>query len=176
MELWFDDNEVHEVYVSHTKVTLPYNGKDYELVIVYGLSEEKPLILLTNRNIKSKEDVIKVVRLYFYRWRIEEYFRSKKQEYDFENIRLRTLKSINNLNLMLTMFMGYIGIKVEKINKNLLTLKIIYASESLKDKVCVWMNQIARGIGKILELAHTGIKQWQHIEERSKYKQLELKL
>lgn len=176
MELWFDDNEVHEVYVSHTRVTLPYNNKDYELVFVYGLSEEKPLILLTNREIKSKEDVIKVVRLYFYRWRIEEYFRVKKQEYDFENIRLRTLKSINNLNLMLTIFMGYIGIKVEKINKNLLILKIIYASESLRNKVCVWMSQIARGIGKILELAHTGIKEWQHVEERSKYKQLELKL
>ena len=91
MELWFDDNEVHEVYVSHTRVTLPYNKKDYELVFVYGLSEERPLILLTNRSIKSKEDVIKVVRLYFYRWRVEEYFRTKKQEYDFENIRLRTL-------------------------------------------------------------------------------------
>ena len=54
MELWFDDNEKYEVYVSHTKVTLPYNKKEYELVIVYGLSEERPLILLTNRNIKSK--------------------------------------------------------------------------------------------------------------------------
>lgn len=176
MELWFDDNEVHEVYVSHTRVTLPYNKKDYELVFVYGLSEERPLILLTNRNIKSKEEVIKVVRLYFYRWRVEEYFRTKKQEYDFENIRLRTLKSINNLNLMLTIFMGYLGIKVEKINKNLLTIKIIYASESLREKVSVWTGQIARGIGKILELAHTGIKEWQHIEERNKYRQLELKL
>ena len=172
----YDDNEVYEVYVSHTRVTLPYNKKDYELVFVYGLSEERPLILLTNRNIKSKEDVIKVVRLYFYRWRVEEYFRTKKQEYDFENIRLRTLKSINNLNLMLTIFMGYLGIKVEKINKNLLTIKIIYASESLREKVCMWTGQIARGIGKILELAHTGIKEWQHIEERNKYKQLELKL
>ena len=176
MELWFDDNEVHEVYVSHTRVTLPYNKKEYELVFVHGLSEEKPLILLTNRNIKSKKDVIKVVRLYFYRWRVEEYFRTKKQEYDFENIRLRTLKSINNLNLMLTIFMGYLGIKVEKINKNLLTIKIIYASESLREKVCMWTGQIARGIGKILELAHTGIKEWQHIEERNKYRQLELKL
>ena len=176
MELWFDDNEIHEVYVSHTRVTLPCNKKDYELVFVYGLSEERPLILLTNRNIKSKEDIIKVVRLYFYRWRVEEYFRTKKQEYDFENIRLRTLKSMNNLNLMLTIFMGYIGIKVEKINKNLLTIKIIYASESLRKKVCVWTGQIARGIGKILELAHTGIKEWQHIEQRNKYRQLELKL
>ena len=77
---------------------------------------------------------------------------------------------------MLTIFMGYLGIKVEKINKNLLTIKIIYESESLREKVCMWTGQIARGIGKILELAHTGIKEWQHIEERNKYRQLELKL
>ena len=158
MELWFDDNEKYEVYASHTKVTLPYNKKDYELVIVYGLSEERPLILLANRSIKSKEEVIKVVRLYFYRWRIEEYFRVKKQEYEFENVRLRTLKSINNSNLLLTIFMGYIGIKAENINNKLLSVKIIYASELLKNKVCVWISQIARGIGKILELAHTRIK------------------
>ena len=54
MTLWFDDEDEYEVYISHTRVTLPYNNKDYELVIVYGLSEERPLILLTNRSIKSK--------------------------------------------------------------------------------------------------------------------------
>lgn len=54
-------------------------------------------MLLTNRNIKSKEDIIKVVRLYFSRWKIEEYFRAKKQEFGFENIRLRTLKEIKNI-------------------------------------------------------------------------------
>lgn len=109
MELWFDNNEKHEVYVSHTKVVLPYNKNEYELVIVYGLSEERPLILLTNKDIHSKEDIIKIVRMYFYRWRIEEYFRAKKQEYEFENMRVRNLKSINNLNLMLTIHMGYMS-------------------------------------------------------------------
>ena len=98
MELWFDDNDKYEIYVSHTRVVLPYNKKEYQLVFVYGLSEERPLILLTNRKIKSKEEVIKVVRLYFYRWRVEEYFRSKKQEYGFENMRVRTLKAMNTLN------------------------------------------------------------------------------
>ena len=88
MELWFEDEKV-EISVSYTKVTLPSNKKDYELVFVYGSSEKRPLILLSNRDIHSKEDAIKVVRLYFYRWRVEEYFRSKKQEYDFENMRVR---------------------------------------------------------------------------------------
>ena len=50
--------------LSYTKATLPANKKEYTLVIVYGLSEEKPTKLLTNIKIKEKEDVIKIVRLY----------------------------------------------------------------------------------------------------------------
>ena len=176
MTLWFDDNEEYEVYISHTKVTLPYNGKDYELVFCYGLSEERPLILLTNRKIHSKDDVIKVVRLYFSRWRIEEYFRAKKQEYKFENIRLRTLKGINNLNLFLTIHLGHINKLAEEINRKLLSIKIIEASKSIRNKVIIWMSQFARGIKKILSYAHTGIKEWQKIEIRDKYKQLALKI
>ena len=176
MTLLFDDNEEHEVYISHTKVTMPFNKKDYELVIVYGLSEERPLILLTNREIHSKEDVIKVVRLYFSRWRIEEYFRAKKQEYDFENIRVRSLKSINNLNTILTIYLGYVGILSEKIDNKLLTIKIVEASRSLRNKVIVWLSQMARGIKEILSYCHTGIKEWQKIEVRLTYKQIQLKL
>ena len=176
MTLWFDDNEEYEVYISHTKVTLPHNGKDYELVFCYGLSEERPLILLTNRKIHSKDDVIKVVRLYFSRWRIEEYFRAKKQEYEFENIRLRTLKGINNLNLFLTIHLGHISLLAEEVNKKLLSIKIVESSKSLRGKVIVWMSQFARGIKNILAYAHTGIKKWQKIEIREKYKQLSLKL
>ena len=176
MTLWFDDNEEYEVYISHTKVTLPHNGKDYELVFCYGLNEERPLILLTNRKIHSKDDVIKVVRLYFSRWRIEEYFRAKKQEYKFENIRLRTLKGINNLNLFLTIHLGHINKLAEEINRKLLSIKIIEASKSIRNKVIIWMSQFARGIKKILSYAHTGIKEWQKIEIRDKYKQLALKI
>lgn len=175
MGLWFEDEKV-EISVSHTKVTLPSNKKDYELVFVYGLSEERPLILLTNRDIHSKEDVIKVVRLYFYRWRIEEYFRSKKQEYGFENMRVRTLKAMNNLNLMLMVHMGHLGMLIEDMDKKLLTMKILERSKSLKKKVLVWFSQISKGISEILKYAHTGIKEYQKMEKREKYRQLQLKL
>ena len=175
MKLWFEGDSV-EISVSHTKIQMLCNKKEYELVFVYGLSEERPLILLTNRTIHSKEDVIKVVRLYFYRWRVEEYFRSKKQEYEFENIRVRTLKSMNNLNLMLMIHMGQIAMLIEEMDKKLLSIKIIERSKSLKRKVIVWISQMARGISEILKYAHTGIKEYQKIEKREKYKQLKLKL
>lgn len=172
----FDDSEEYELMLSYTKATLPANKEEYTLVIVYGLSEKSPMKLLTNINIKDKADVIKVVRLYLSRWRIEEHFRGKKQEYDFENMRVRTLESMNTLNMMLTIHLGHIAILADKIDKKLLTIKILYASKSLKDKSIVWLGQIARGIKNILAYAHTGIRDWLEIETREKFKQLELKL
>lgn len=162
--------------IAYTKAVLPYNNKEYTLVIVYGLSEDKPMKLLTNLEYAEKEDVIKIVRLYLSRWRIEEHFRGKKQEYDFENMRVRTLESMNNLNMMLTIHLGHIAILADKIDKNLLVIKILYASKSLKEKAIVWLSQIARGIKAILAYAHSGIKEWQDIERKEEYKQLCLKL
>ena len=176
MKLLFDDNEETEVMLSYTKAILPNNKKEYTLVIVYGLSEEHPMKLLTNIEINTKEDVIKVARLYLSRWKIEEHFRGKKQEYDFENMRVRTLESMNNLNMMLTIHLGHIAILADKINKNLLTIKIIYASKSIRKKAVVWLGQIAKGIKNILAYAHEGIKRWQNIETKVHEKQLQLKL
>ena len=170
------DNEEYELSLSYTKAILPSNKREYTLVIVYGLSESTPMKLLTNIEIKDKDDVIKVVRLYLSRWRIEEYFRGKKQEYDFENMRVRTLKAMNNLNMFLTMHLGYMAMLADKIDKKLLVIKIIEASKSLKYKIIVWLSQISRGIKEILKYCHTGIKQWQEIEQREKYKQLKLNL
>ena len=176
MTALFDDNEEKELMISYTKAILPYNKKEYTVVFVYGLSEEHPMKLLTNIKNAEKEDVIKIVRLYLSRWRIEEHFRGKKQEYDFENMRVRTLKAMNNLNMMLTIHLGYIAMLVDKMDKKLLVIKIIEASKSLRRKIIVWLSQISRGIKEILKYCHTGIKEWQDIEQRPEYKQLQLKL
>ena len=176
MKALFDDNEEKELMISYTKVKLPYNKKEYTLVIVYGLSDEHPMKLLTNLEYAEKEDVIKIVRLYLSRWRIEEHFRGKKQGYDFENMRVRTLKSMNNLNMMLTIYLGYMAMLSDKIDKKLLVIKIIEASKSLRGRIIVWMSQMARGIKEILKYCHTGIKEWQNIEHKEKIKQLQLVL
>ena len=174
MKLDFSSDSV-DVYLSHTRAVLPYNNKEYTLVTIYGLSEDKPMMILTNRVVKNKDDVIRVVRLYMYRWRVEEYFRCKKQEYGFENYRVRTLKSMNNLNLMFQLRMGHLAYLGEKINSLLLSIKIIYESKSLRKKVCLWMGQLARGIKEILAHAKTGINQVK-VESDDLHEQLELQL
>ena len=79
--------EEKECFVSVLKVQITAKKKWINLVLIYGLSET-PMMLASNIPIKSKDDVIMIARNYLKRWRIEEYFKFKKQEYNFENFRV----------------------------------------------------------------------------------------
>lgn len=160
--------EKKECSVSVLKVQITANKRCIYLILVYGLGET-PMMLATNISMKSKEDVIKISKLYLNRWRIEEYFKFKKQEYNFENFRVRTLKSINNLNKLLTYTIGLLAILSDKKGKKEIVHKIIKESQALKSKVYLWFYQIARGIFNILKNAKTGIRDWQNIRKTKAY-------
>ena len=157
-------NVEKECLISVIKAQITASKKWINIFFVYGLSDT-PMMLASNIPIKSKEDALKVARLYFSRWRIEEYFKFKKQEFNFENFRVRSLKSINNLNLLLTYTIGFIALMCEKLGKNMFAQEIIKESHSLKDKVYLWFYQMARGIYNILKNAKIGIKEWQNIQK-----------
>lgn len=157
-------NVEKECLISVIKAQITASKKWINIFFVYGLSDT-PMMLASNIPTKSKEDALKVARLYFSRWRIEEYFKFKKQEFNFENFRVRSLKSINNLNLLLTYAIGFIALMCEKLEKNMFAQEIIKESRSLKDKVYLWFYQIARGMYNILKKAKVGIKEWQNIQK-----------
>lgn len=167
MNIMFQGEE-KECYVSVLKSQITAKKRWINLVLVYGLCNT-PMMLVSNIPIRNKEDVIKIVRNYMNRWRIEEYFKFKKQEYNFENFRVRSLKSINNLNKMLTYTIGLIGLLSEKIGKREFINKIIKESKSLRDKVYLWFYQLARGICNILAMAKTGIRGWINIRKQKEY-------
>lgn len=56
----------HEAYLSHIKVQITASRKDIYLVLVYGITAHT-MMLATNKEIKSKDDVIRVARTYFSR-------------------------------------------------------------------------------------------------------------
>ena len=84
---WCPDHPV--IHIDDSDVVKPDGYKFESLGWVRDGSESTA----TNREIRSKDDVIKVARLYFSRWKIEEYFRCKKQMFQFENFRVRELVS-----------------------------------------------------------------------------------
>lgn len=128
---WLKPSTLRDRYKGKFKCSVRFNGKDTEcwvtcvnvqvtasrrrlkLVLVYVLSQT-PMMVLTNCPVKSKADALRVVRMYFMRWRIEEYFRFKKQHLGFENIRVRTLKAMNNTKQFLSMVIALLCLQAEK--------------------------------------------------------------
>jgi hypothetical protein len=164
----------HDAYLSHVKVQITASKKDIYLVLVYGITEH-PMMLATNKEIKSKEDVINVAMLYFSRWRIEEYFRCKKQMFQFENFRVRKLAAINALNFYITLCMAFLAHISMKSETNALKVSIIQKADPIKEKVHFCYYRLAKGISGILNFAKEGIRLWFRTK-RPAYRQLCLKL
>lgn len=164
----------HDAYLSHVKVQITASKKDIYLVLVYGITEH-PMMLATNKEIKSKEDVIKIAKTYFSRWRIEEYFRCKKQMFQFENFRVRKLAAINALNFYITLCMAFLTHISMKSETNALKVSIIQKADPVKEKVHFCHYRLAKGISGILSYAKEGIRQWFRTKCPA-YRQLCLKL
>ena len=166
--------KTHEAYLSHVKVQITASKKDIYLVLVYGITEH-PMMLATNKDIKSKEDVIAVAKHYFSRWKIEEYFRCKKQMFQFENFRVRKLSAINALNFYITLCMAFLAHISMKSETNALKVAIIQTADPIKEKVYFCYYRLAKGISSILSYAKEGIRLWFRTK-RPAYRQLCLKL
>ena len=170
----FYKGKEHDAFLSHIKVQITASRKDIYLVLVYGITQH-PMMLATNKEIKSKDDVIRVARIYFSRWKIEEYFRCKKQMFQFENFRVRKLKAINALNFYITLCMAFLAMISMESETNALKVSIIKTANPVKEKVFFCYYRLAKGISGILSYAKEGVRLWFRTK-RPAYRQLCLKL
>ena len=170
----FYKGKEHEACLFHVKVRITTSKKDIYLVLVYGITGH-PMMLATNKEIKSKDDVIRVARTYFSRWKIEEYFRCKKQMFQFEKFRVRKLKAINALNFYITLCMAFLALVSMEAETNALKVSIIKTADPVKEKVFFCYYRLAKGISGILSYAKAGVRPWFRTK-RPKYRQLCLKL
>ncbi len=164
----------HDAYLSHVKVQITASRKDIYLVLVYGITEH-PMMLATNKEIRSREDVVKVAKTYFSRWRIEEYFRCKKQMFQFENFRVRKLTAINALNFYITLCMAFLALISMKSETNALKVSILQKADPVKEKVHFCYYRLAKGVSGILAYAKEGVRLWFRTR-RPAYRQLSLRL
>jgi hypothetical protein len=74
--------------------------EELNLVICRNLGQE-PMLLITNLESDDGRLAVTVTKVYLLRWRIEEFHGFKKQQFDFEDFRVRSLNSIRNLDLLL---------------------------------------------------------------------------
>ena len=148
-------------YTGYMKITIPdIEGKEFYLVVIK--SEEfpnSPMMLITNLKPENEEFTKIVNKVYIKRWKIEEYFRFKKQQFGFEKELVRTLNSIRTLNVLLTIIIGFIAMFSDN-QKQIQYIVVFEASESIrknKDIVFVYY-AVARGMKKIFNFNLNGIK------------------
>ncbi len=146
------------VYISHLNIKITASKNPITLVLVYGLGKT-PMMLATNKAVHGREDVVRIVRTYMSRWRVEEYFRFKKQHFGFENFRIRSLVAINNLNSLLTYAIGLLGLLAEKLQTSL-SRRLVHNSKALRTDVQFYYYQLAAGVLATLAHAKAGIHDW----------------
>ena len=100
--------------VAEIPITLPDFG-DYPFffVVVYGFGD-KPMLLITN--CRGTGLCVAIAKMYQLRWRIEEHFRFKKYQYNFEDFRVRSLNAIRTLHLLVTLLAGYMALLSQDLN------------------------------------------------------------
>lgn len=122
------------------------------LIIVKGFTMDKNTLneaymaLITSRTISGKNDVSQVVRDYLLRWKIEESFKYKKQQFSLEKIMVRRYKRIQALNTLLSYVMFFSNvINLKAIGKTIRKSKI-----QIKKEIKFWLYRVSEGIKEIM--------------------------
>ena len=153
-------NKKVDLTISYTRANLTDGEQEeYTLLFVYGLGQE-PMMLITNKEVNNAHDARVIVRAYIDRWKIEEVHRAEKVEYQYEDMRVRSLQSLNNLNTIFMMLLGFLAKMADSIDTRLLSIKILERSQSLRSELVVYLGMMARGIQDILSYAHCGIQEY----------------
>ena len=167
---------VYDLKVSHITVEIPsLKGQKLTMVVVYGYGKD-PMVLLTNKRVRRKKEVLSILKAYITRWRIEEMFRVQKSEFQLEDVRVRSLKRLNRLFLLLSMMITFMSLKTEK--KNGFFHAVIARARSIKEKdqIKMFLYRFSAGMKAILNKDSHGIKHFKYIEKPKNPNQLELKL
>lgn len=147
-------------YVTSTRVHLPaYAKHDIGLVLVYPEHGGRPMYLLTNAPVNTKEETLAVVFAYNSRWRIEEYFRCKKQSYGFEGFRVRSLQSIQNLNAILSYALSWLAILADQAtNPEHYSSKVLVYAKPIRETVRFIYYRLADGVQVLFQGARQGVR------------------
>ena len=145
----------------YIKIKIPnIEEQEYYLVIIKSSEFPKdPMMLLTNLKPDNEEFTKIVNKVYIMRWKIEEYFKFKKQQFKFEKMLVRTLDSIRTLNMLLSIVIGFIAVFSDG-QKYGQYLVVFEAAQSLRsnDKIVLVYYAVERGLNKIFQFDSNGIK------------------
>ena len=167
---------VYDLKVSHITVEIPsLKAKKLTMVVVYGYGKE-PMVLITNKRVGKKAEVLSILKAYITRWRIEEMFRVQKQEFQLEDIRVRSLTSLRRMFLLVSIMVTFMTLKIEKQNGFFHTVIERAKGIKAKDQIKMYLYRFSAGMKAILEKDKHGIRHFKYIESPENPNQLSFNL
>ncbi|MEH2944476.1 transposase [Lachnospiraceae bacterium KK002] len=135
-----------------------FPDKELVLTVVYGFGEE-PMLLLSNLKMQEKKKLCHIIaKVYLLRWRIEEYFKFRKQQFELEDLRVMSLQSIRGLNFFATLAAGYISL-ISSIHKESIFLKELKeCSKRIYEVPKFIFYALGYAINQVLGMSRTGIQ------------------
>jgi hypothetical protein len=125
--------------------------EELTLCVLKKLNWELAIMMLTNMEIRSNEDVVKVFSKYSSRWWVEDTYKYMKQESWLEKIMLRKYKSLQNMMIFVLWAMNFVSIlrrnEDKYFCKALIDISEILNLKKLKYKehsIVAWIRNILR--------------------------------
>ena len=150
-----------ECKISYIPVSLcEYPTKDLILVVIYGFGKD-PMLLLINLKMADRKKLCMIAaKIYPMRWRIKEYFKFKKQQFELEDLRVMSLQSIRNLNLLATLAAGYIGMMSSRKDDTVFMMELKECSKRIYDMPKFIFYALGYAIERVLTGTRSGIKRF----------------
>ncbi len=163
LQIWNKDKsklEQNQVAISAVRVITSAHKEPLTLIIVFR-DDKEPMYLLTNDPDISKKSVLSAVKTYISRWRVEEYFRHKKQSFAFEDYRVRSFYAMQQLNLLLTYVLGWLGSMAEQAGRPThYAARAINYAKPIRAEVCFILYRLSLGVKLLFMRSRTSLKGW----------------
>lgn len=111
-----------------------------------------------NRNVIYNGQTCNIItKVYLMRWRIEESFRFKKQQFELEDLRVMSLQSIRSLNLLAMLATGYIGLTSCVHEESIFLMELKECSKRIYEAPPFIFYALGYAIERILSMSRKGI-------------------
>ena len=152
--------KVRTVCYTAVSVKLPGTDERLVLVVVKGFGKD-PLMLLTNCavSLRQKDSVWRIVEIYLTRWKCDESFRYIKQNYNLEDVRVRSYTAIRNGVVLILAVSYFAAVSLgQNLKLKILVERIFLVSKRFFGVPSFFNYAMADGLYNLLFPDKTGLK------------------
>jgi len=135
--------------------------KNLWLVVLKGEGRGYSWYIVSSNKQNQYEVVSEVLRGYGYRWKIEEYHRHIKTQFNLEDIQLQKFEALQSMISLLTLAMGLIYSQLKSLHLKMLKDSPIRILQ--KNKICELMGFIYYKIGTVVKILLSSVRPWSFI-------------